>query len=222
MTTDPGGALPRWGGITEPMTVLTNVVLAGLALVLGVRLAYGAAAVGIASSGALAFSFLATFVAALLGAASHGIDPRVDPEQRARCWRGSLYASGFIGASCIAAVAFFATRGTTRTAILAFAGVKLIAFLVRLARRPEFRVAAADYGGGLAVLLVGAVYAWARWHVAGAGWIVAGVLVSLVAGLFQARRVGWHRHFNHNDLFHVIQMSALYLLYRGGTLLVDR
>jgi hypothetical protein len=61
-----------------------------------------------------------------------------------------------------------------------------------------------------------------RWRVDAAGWIVAGVLVSLVAGLLQARRVGWHRHFNHNDLFHVIQMIAVYLLYRGGTLLVDR
>jgi hypothetical protein len=222
MTTEAGGPLPRWGGITEPMTVLTNVLLAGLAFVLGVRLAYGAAAVGTASSGALAFSFLATFVAALLGAASHGIDPRVDPEQRARCWRGSLYASGFISAACIASVAFFAARGTTRAAILVFAGVKLIAFLFRLARRPEFRVAAADYGGGLAVLLAGIVYAWVRWRVDAAGWIVAGVLVSLVAGLLQARRVGWHRHFNHNDLFHVIQMIAVYLLYRGGTLLVDR
>lgn len=220
--TEPRGPLPRWGGITEPVTVLTNVVLAGLAFVLGARLAYGAAAVGTASSGALAFGFLSTFVASLLGAASHGIDPRVDPEQRSRCWRGSLYASGFVGASCIASVAFFATRGTTRTAILLFAGVKLVAYLIRLARRPEFRVAAADYGGGLAVLLAGAAYAWARWDVGGAGWIVGGALVSLVAGLVQARRVTLHPHFNYNDLFHVIQMLALYFVYRGGALLVDR
>jgi hypothetical protein len=52
--------------------------------------------------------------------------------------------------------------------------------------------------------------------------LTGGVLVSLVAGLVQARRVGLHRHFNHNDLFHVIQMVGLYLYYRGGALLVDR
>ena len=53
-------------------------------------------------------------------------------------------------------------------------------------------------------------------------WLIAGVLVSLVAGIVQARRLALHRHFNHNDLYHVIQMAALYAFYRGGALLVDR
>ena len=53
-------------------------------------------------------------------------------------------------------------------------------------------------------------------------WLVGGVLVSLVAGVVQARRLGVHRHFNHNDVYHVIQVIALFLFYRGGALLVDR
>ena len=53
-------------------------------------------------------------------------------------------------------------------------------------------------------------------------WLIAGVLVSLVAGIVQARRLALHRQFNHNDLYHVIQMVALYAFYRGGALLVDR
>lgn len=32
---------------------------------------------------------------------------------------------------------------------------------------------------------------------------------------------GLHRHFNHNDIFHVVQMLSLYLLYRGGLELTD-
>ena len=221
-TSDAGGSMPRWGPVKEPMTVLTNLILGGLAFVLGVRLAYAAAANGIASDTALAFGFEATAIAAVLGAAAHGLDPVVDREQRLRCWRATLYASGFISAASIASVAFFAARGATRTAILAFAGLKLLAFLIRVARRPEFRVAAADYGGGLAVVLAGAVYALAAWRAPAAPWLIAGVLVSLIAGLVQARRVSLHRHFNHNDLFHVIQLIALYLVYRGGALLVDR
>jgi hypothetical protein len=38
----------------------------------------------------------------------------------------------------------------------------------------------------------------------------------------QARRLAPHRLFNHNDLYHVIQMVALYAFYRGGLQLVDR
>jgi hypothetical protein len=109
-----------------------------------------------------------------------------------------------------------------RTAILAFAGLKLLWFTVAIARRPEFRIAAADYGGALAILLVGALYAWVRWSEPGATWLIGGVLVTLVGSVGQAAGWGSIATFNHNDLFHVVQMVALYLFYRGGALLVDR
>jgi hypothetical protein len=130
--------------------------------------------------------------------------------------------TGFVGTGTVASVAFFAARGGTRTAILAFAALKLVVYMIKVSRRPDFRVAAADYGGALAILLVGAVYALVRWHLPGASWLIAGVAVSLVAGVVQARTLALHRHFNHNDLFHLIQMVALYLFYRGGAMLVDR
>jgi len=222
MTTDPGASLPRWGGMTEPTTVLTNLALAGVAFVLGVRLAYFAAGAGIASSGAIGAALLSTALAAVLGAANHGIDPRVDAAQRERCWRGALYATGLVGAASVASVAFFAARGSIRTTILVLAAIKLLGYLVAVARRPEFRVAAADYGGALAVVLAGSAYAMMRWGTPGTGWLIGGVFVSFVAGLVQVRRIALHRHFNHNDLYHVIQLVALYLFYRGGALLVDR
>lgn len=189
---------------------------------LGARVVYSAAANGSASASFFGLGMLATAVAAAFGAAAHGIDPRTDREQRDRCWRASLYTLGFAGAATIASVAFFTARGSVRTAILAAAAVKLLAYLIGVTRRPEFRVAAADYGGALAVLLAAALYAMARWQAAGMQWLVAGVGVSLVAALVQARRIAFHRHFNHNDLFHVIDMVAVYLFFRGAALLVDR
>jgi hypothetical protein len=204
------------------MTALTNVILGGIAFVLATRLGFRAAANGVMASSALAGGLLATAFAAILGAISHSADPRTDADLRERFWHAALYATGFVGVASIASVAFFAARGPIRVAILAFAALKLVVYLVRVARRPEFRVAAADYGGALAILLVGAAYAMARWHSAGAPWLIGGVAVSLVASVVQARRIGLHRNFNHNDLFHVIQMLALYLFYRGGLLLVDR
>jgi hypothetical protein len=165
---------------------------------------------------------LATGFAALLGAIAHGTDPMREAALRARFWRGALYATGFISAASVASVAFFAARGSTRMAILAFAGIKLVVFMHRVTRQPEFRIAAADYGGALAIILVGAAYETVRRRAPGMAWLIVGVLVSLVAGMAQARRLALHRHFNHNDLYHVIQMAALYAFYRGGALLVDR
>ena len=222
MTTDSEPTLPRWGAVTEPMTVLTNLILAAVAFVLGTRLAYAAAAEGLAARGFMALGFVSTALAAAFGAGAHGLDPRVDREQRERCWRGALYVMGLAGAALIASVAYFATNRDVRIAILVVAGIKLVAYLARVARRPQFRVAAQDYGASLAVLLAGAAYAIARWGTPAGPWLIGGVAVSLVAGLAQGRRLSLHRHFNHNDLFHVIQIVALYLFYRGGTLLVDR
>jgi hypothetical protein len=42
-----------------------------------------------------------------------------------------------------------------------------------------------------------------------------------VAALIQVLRIAPHPQFNHNDLFHVVQTGALYLLYRGGLLMRD-
>ena len=220
--TQAGVELPRWGSVTEPVTVATNVALATLASTFGLRLADGSSAESAAATASMSAAMLATGVAALVGALAHGTDPDRDAALRARFWRGTLYATGFIGGACVATVAFFAASGILRTAILAIAAIKLVVFMRCVARRPEFRIAAADYGAALTILLVGAVRETFARRAPGMAWLIAGVLVSLVAGIVQARRLAPHRQFNHNDLYHVIQMAALYAFYRGGAVLVDR
>ena len=223
MSTEPNDAgVPRWAGLAEPTTVLTNVVLSIVAFVLAGRLGIQAAAEGANAAACLAGGIMATGIAAALGAAAHGLDPVTEPALRARCWKAALYASGLISVGTIASVAFFAARGAVRSALVAFAIIKLALFVLVVMRKPEFRVAAIDYGASLAVLLAGACYGLIRWQEPGATLLIAGVAVSLVAGLVQAFRVSPHRWFNHNDLFHVIQIVAMYLFFRGGSLLVDR
>jgi hypothetical protein len=204
------------------MTVATNALLAVLAFGFAARLVYGFASEGSAARGCLGAAMSATGLAAVIGALAHGTDPGRDEALRARLWRGALYVTGLIGAASVASVAFFAARGSIRTVILAFAAIKLVVFMRRVARQPEFRIAAVDYGGALAVVLVGGAYEMFRRGSPGMVWLIAGVMVSLVAGIVQARGRALHRHFNHNDLYHVIQMAALYAFYRGGTVLVDR
>jgi hypothetical protein len=220
-TDDADAGMPRWGGVTEPMTVATDVVLAGLASMFAARLAQRWTSAGSAAAAWLGAAMLATACAALVGAVAHGADPARYATLRDRSWRGALFVTGMVSAACVASVAFFAARGTVRIAILVFAAVKLVLYLREVARRPVFRIAAADYGVALAILLAGAAYRMGRSDAPGMGWLVAGVLVSLVAAIVQARKLAPHRQFNHNDLYHVIQMLALYAFYRGGMLLVD-
>jgi len=220
--TDGDADLPRWGGVTEPTTVATNVVLAVLAFVFAARLVHRSAAASSAAGAWFAAALLATGFAALIGAIAHATDPSRDASLRERFWRSTLYVTGLIGATTIASVAYFAARGYARAALLLFAAIKLVVYLYRVVREPEFRIAAVDYGIALAILVMGAVTELVRRRAPGMTWLIAGVLVSLVAGVVQARRLALHRQFNHNDLYHVIQMAALYAFYRGGALLVDR
>ena len=48
------------------------------------------------------------------------------------------------------------------------------------------------------------------------GWMLAGIGLSIIAALVQ--QLGWAPapHFNHNDLYHVIQALALGGFYRAG------
>jgi len=53
-------------------------------------------------------------------------------------------------------------------------------------------------------------------------WIVAGVAIG-VAGLgIQMTGFRLHQSFNHNDIFHVIQIAGIFLFFKGARRLRDR
>ena len=47
-------------------------------------------------------------------------------------------------------------------------------------------------------------------------WLWRAVILTLIG--LAAQQSGWslHERFNHNDLYHVVQMAGLYCLYRGA------
>jgi hypothetical protein len=102
-----------------------------------------------------------------------------------------------------------------RTALVALAAAKLALYAAWMLRHDGFFYVVVD--SGLAFLAVAALHLW-QWN----GAILAGVAVSVAAALVQAAGLAPHRHFNHNDLYHVIQVAAMCLLYRGALRLSDR
>ena len=68
-----------------------------------------------------------------------------------------------------------------------------------------------------AMLLIAALQVWAllgkQSH--GAGWILAGVVVTLCGAVVQQSGFALHTHFNYNDMFHLIQVVGLLLFFRG-------
>jgi len=87
-------------------------------------------------------------------------------------------------------------------------------------RHDEFVYVIVEYG--LAMLCVLVLMVTRRHHVGDvAWWIVAGIAVSIAAALIQQSGFDLHRNLNHNDLQHLVQMVAVWLLYGGGVRLRD-
>ena len=130
----------------------------------------------------------------------------------------------------IGCAAFFATVATARAHLPSrwrrpveiLAGVQLAAYLFAATQTSDFIIAIVDYSVSFGFVLAVHGRAWLRTQDPAARWIVLGVLVSFLAAGIQAAGLAPHPHFNHNDLYHVVQMLGMWLLYRGAGETVSR
>jgi len=192
--------------ISEPMTMLTDYALAGVTGWLGWLLFRNSQLQSSRRFWALAFAALAA--AAFLGGSFHGF------VQSDLLWKATVLAVGIASFGMLAGSATAVLSGILKTAVLAFATVKLIAYSAWMLAHDEFIYVVADTGIAFAAV---AVLHLLKFN----AWILAGVVVSVAAALVQASGFALHRHFNHNDLYHVIQIAAMALLYRGARILTD-
>jgi hypothetical protein len=166
-------------------------------------------------------AFVMTAVAAFVGGSYHGF-VHMMPELTGRAmWKTTMVATGIGSAALFMAAIVASTSGPLRSALIGVAAVKLVVFLVVIASRDQFLLVIADYGTALVAVLLAAWFLRPTGLTPASPWISAAVGVSIVAGVIQARKLAPHPQFNHNDLFHVVQMIALYLLYRAGLRFTD-
>lgn len=206
--------------IAEPTTTITDFVLGLEALWFGVLLMRSGGR-GRRARHYLGVALVMTGVGALTGGVSHGFAPWLEGTIVAvLLWKVTLLCIGltslfFLWSAAAAALSAGAGGWLRGAAIVQFA-----IYVGWILGHDAFIWAIADYVPAMlvALLLFGREYGRGR---AGAGWIVAGILITFAGAAVQASGFALHRHFNHNDLFHVIQMVAVYVFYRGGGLLDD-
>jgi Family of unknown function (DUF6962) len=200
----------------EPTTFATDLVLSALSIGCAVDLIRRARTTRARSVGWLAATLAAAGVAALAGALSHAFGPEMAPSATDGLWRATLHALSLMSFCLVVSSATAALRGPALTAAYVAALVELLAFTGWIALHPEFRWIVLDYG--IAILAAGALQLvrLRKGDQPGAVWILAGLGVSIAAALVQRSGFAPHAHFNHNDLYHVVQMLGTWLLYRGG------
>ena len=207
--------------IHEPMTVLTDCVLGICNAWWGVALLRQGCRQRQYSQALWGLGFIAAAVAAVLGGASHAVGDQ-SPATRRKLWKGTTLATGITSASMFASTALACTTQPLKGKLLLGIVAKLLAYCGWMAAHDKFLYVIIDYGTAMAGMVAFHGPAALRKGAANARYIVGGVLVSLVAAYIQMRKVKLHRHFNHNDLYHLVQIGACYLFFRGGRLLRDQ
>ena len=188
-------------GIAEPVTLLTDYALAGVSGFLGCFLLKNPAR----SARFWAVAFIALALGAALGGTYHGF--RIEP-----LWKPTLFAVGIASFGMLAGSLYATTAGKVRRALLAVPVLKLILFLIWMTRHDEFVFVVLDTAS--AMFAVAALHLF-RLASPASRWILGGVALSLLAAGVQAGKVALHEHFNHNDLYHVLQIGAMLLYYAG-------
>lgn len=150
---------------------------------------------------ALAFAALAA--AAFLGGTWHGF------LQSDLLWKATTLSAGVASFGMVAGSSYAVFSGQIRAFMLTAALAKLVVYSAWMLGHDAFLYVVIDTA--IAFLVVAALHLW-KWN----GPILAGVAVSIAGAAVQASGFRLHEHFNHNDLYHVIQMVALVLLYRGA------
>lgn len=203
--------------ISEPMTMLTDYAIAAEAVVFAGLLLWLAFQRRQISIGFWAVAFACLVIAASAGGTYHGFALYLNGATRDSLWLVVLYALSFASFWMLAATIASAVPPRWQRSSLIAIGIKSLLFIRWSAVGQSFGNVVVDYLSAMTILL----FLHAYRQTPSARWLARGVLVSAIGAIVQLSGFGLAERFNHNDLYHVVQMVALYLFYRGARLSKD-
>ena len=211
--------------LNEPAVALTDLAIGVEAGAFAIALARAGRGTAVRSAREPAIRrwfvafFAATSVAAIAGAALHGLLPDGDGPARRRLWRTSLGSIGVAGLSAWCLGALLALPRGAALRVRRLAVVAHAAYLAGLARtNPPYAVAVATYLPG-ALALGAALVSRLRDPVTrrAAALALAGLGLTFGAAAVQVRRIAVHpRLFDHNATYHSIQAIAVAAFYAAA------
>jgi hypothetical protein len=181
--------------MNEPVTLVTDYILAIASAIFGVLL-WRRKPPAPHRLWALAFFF--TAAGTFFGGTYHGFGG-------AAWWKATVYSIGL--------ASLFLLAGATRNrAVRAIAVVGFAVYAIWMVNHDDFLFVIIDYGATLIAVTIVQIAAWMRDRAPSAPWVIGSVIVSIIAAVVQQAPIPFH-----NDVYHAIQLLALWLLYRGGT-----
>jgi hypothetical protein len=207
--------------ISEPTTLITDYLLGTLAECCALLLLRRNRALRQQSVQLWAYALIGTALASYVGGTYHGFQHTLGIAVASVLWKATTLAMGAASFFLLAAAFTAAFSGRDRRWLIGAAALKFIIYAVWMLGHDEFRFVIYDYGSTLAILLLLLIAERTTGLSGHRAYIASGILVSIAAASVQQSGFRLHRHFNHNDLMHVIQMAGVWLLYQGGARLRD-
>lgn len=200
------------------MTALTDGILGLLSFVLAIRL--WKQRDGQTSRMFWSLVLFACTSAAWNGAIFHGLAGSMSPAMLAVFWKLVVWSVGAVAFCIIAGSAAATLPRRAAQVVTVLAGIQFLFYVIWMMTHDDFKYVVNNYAPALIIAAVLHAIAYRR-NPAAAKLIWAAIFVSVVAAGVQGSTLDLHRHFNHNDLYHVIQMLGQYLFYRGAVILID-
>jgi hypothetical protein len=206
--------------ISEPTTLVSNWVLAAVAVGLGLRLYRVGAGEDRRAQRVWAAAFLAGATTAMAGGIVHGFASALTPFAHDVLWKTVLVGIGVASSLILTGTVLATLDDRWRGAALAGAAGQLAVYLALVSGSDDVRLAV--WNGAVTILAVLALgLATASHDSRRLAWIL--VALGLSAAGLAAQRAGLAIAFlNHNDVCHVLQTIALWPFYRAGLRLHDR
>jgi len=206
----------------NPTTITTDYLMSAIGIFFSYRLFVLYRNARQTSSLLWSFAFAFSAAAAAAGGTYHGIVMEPSGFLASLLWKITVYSVGFASFSMLTGTLYAVIQEPFRTPLTVLALAKLLSYGAWMLNHDEFVYVIFDYGTSMLFVLAVELYSLYGQKNKDARWIIAGILVSFVAAAVQQSGMDIHKYFNHNDLYHVIQVAALFLLYRGASLLKDR
>jgi hypothetical protein len=205
--------------IYEPTTFITDLILAGMGVYFANRLADVYWQTFHPFHYNLTIGLYMFALGAFLGGISHGFGPHFSLTIKDIVWKGALVMVGLTTCYMLLS-AFSAAFPYERYKLLrwiAFLATGVYIFII--IRDSNFANVIRFYAPAMIIVFLLMLYLYMDGNSPGSGYFLLGLIITLAGAAVQQSGFTVHKHFNHNDLFHVIQMIGLWYLYKGGMIL---
>ena len=208
--------------ITEPMTTATDFLITAFAFWFAAQLLIPQGNRDHLSRRCWGLAFVFLGLGALFGGANHGFAAYLQQVWLDLVWKGALYSLGFAMFFMLIGTVSGSVRSRTwRLILFGYSVVVCVVFIGWSVNHDDFVYAVINNLSTFVIIVVLQVSALIRYRAESAKWILSGVAISLISAAIQRSGFDLHVYFNHNDLYHVVQIAGLYLFYRGASVLQD-